>query len=103
MAYLGLFIALLLVIVTNQGALALPVLGGGSGFGPGSGSGRCFNSKTHVPVTPIAIIPETDFIPVSNILPVVNVFPTEYNDYSRIVYGYGGWPNGGGCGGWGPF
>jgi hypothetical protein len=72
-----------LAIATIQAAFAQPLLGGS----PGSSSQ--LNSWTRVPVAPITIIPQTDFIPVSNIFPVVNVFPTEYNDYSWIVYG---WP-----------
>ncbi|KAF9976234.1 hypothetical protein BGZ73_008941 [Actinomortierella ambigua] len=61
----------------------------------------------NVPVTPLAIFPQTDVIPSTSVYPVVSVFPTLYNDYSiygppYIPYGPGYGSGGyGGPGGYG--
>ncbi|KAG0378763.1 hypothetical protein BGX24_002857 [Mortierella sp. AD032] len=72
--------------------------------GAGGGGAYGGNYPTHVPVSPVTIIPETDFIPINNVQPVVNVLPTNVNDYSwppiynDPYYGgmYGGAYGGGG-------
>ncbi|KAI1320082.1 hypothetical protein EDD11_002054 [Mortierella claussenii] len=73
-------LSLAIIIVQMITALATP-------YGEGS-AGSDF--ETHIPVSPITIAPETDFLPVSNIQPVINVLPTDYNDYSGLAgYNYG--------------
>ncbi|KAF9366526.1 hypothetical protein BGX34_001515 [Mortierella sp. NVP85] len=63
----------------------------GSGFGNPSAA---FNSFTHVPVAPVQIAAETDFLPISNVWPIVNVFPTDVSDFSGL--GPFDWPLSGG-------
>ncbi|KAF9153478.1 hypothetical protein BG015_003307 [Linnemannia schmuckeri] len=41
---------------------------------------------THIPVSPVTIVPETDFIPINNVQPVVNVLPVNVNDFSWPPY-----------------
>ncbi|KAF8947704.1 hypothetical protein BGZ47_008201 [Haplosporangium gracile] len=41
---------------------------------------------TQVPVSPVTIAPETDFIPINNVQPVVNVLPVNVNDFSWPPY-----------------
>ncbi|KAF9130446.1 hypothetical protein BGX30_013482 [Mortierella sp. GBA39] len=77
----------------------------GAFAGPG---GPDFNGyPTQVPVSPITITPETDFIPINNVQPVVNVLPVNVNDFSWPPYynDYYGGAYGGGIGGayGGPF
>ncbi|KAF9307046.1 hypothetical protein BG003_000815, partial [Podila horticola] len=58
-------------------------LGGlGAGVGGGYGDALGYAAPTTVPVGPITIAAESDFVPINNVWPVVNVLPTEYNDYS---------------------
>ncbi|KAK3808662.1 MAG: hypothetical protein J3Q66DRAFT_417209, partial [Benniella sp.] len=61
----------------------------GAGFSPANMgvNSAAFNSFTHVPVAPVHIAAETDFLPINNVFPIVNVLPTNVNDLS----------------GWGPF
>ncbi|KAF9097604.1 hypothetical protein BGX23_008330 [Mortierella sp. AD031] len=57
---------------------------------------------TDVPVSPITITPQTDFLPINNVQPVVNVYPPNVNDYSYYYpydYGYGDYGYGAGIGG----
>ncbi|KAG0309442.1 hypothetical protein BGZ98_002326 [Dissophora globulifera] len=55
---------------------------------PASGYDDCDNNDygcgtaTTVPVAPVAISPETDFLPINNVRPIVNVCSTEVHDYS---------------------
>lgn len=75
--------------------------GTGSGMGmyrgPGGPGGADYGGgyPTHVPVSPVTIIPETDFIPINNVQPVVNVLPVNVNDFSWPPY-YNDYPYGGG-------
>ncbi|KAI9232858.1 MAG: hypothetical protein BYD32DRAFT_427394 [Podila humilis] len=80
-------------------------LAGGQGGlgGPGDlgdlGSSSCSTGdcSTTVPVAPISIVPETDFVPINNVLPIVNILPVDVNDYSFLNddlygdYGFGGY------------
>lgn len=78
---------------------------GGAGDLGNLGSSYCSTGdcSTTVPVAPISIVPETDFVPINNVLPIVNVLPVDVNDYSFLNndpygdYGYGGY------GGYGDF
>ncbi|KAF9930150.1 hypothetical protein FBU30_000818 [Linnemannia zychae] len=50
---------------------------------------------TNIPVSPLSIVPETDFIPISNVQPIVNVLPVNVNDWSwPPIYNGGGFPYG---------
>ncbi|KAG0302812.1 hypothetical protein BGZ97_002164 [Linnemannia gamsii] len=66
---------------------------GGPGGPGGADSGN--GNPTYVPVSPVTIIPETDFIPINNVQPVVNVLPVNVNDFSWPPY-YNDYPYGGG-------
>ncbi|KAF9166547.1 hypothetical protein DFQ26_007619 [Actinomortierella ambigua] len=77
----------------GMGALGPMASPGGGGF-VGSNNGL---PPLNVPVTPLAIFPQTDVIPSTSVYPVVSVFPTMYNDYS--IYGPPYVPYGAGYGG----
>ncbi|KAG0043544.1 hypothetical protein BGZ83_011284 [Gryganskiella cystojenkinii] len=90
----------LLVLVTFSISMALFVNGQGApdsityaDFDPdlSSGYGNDFSDSTVVPVQPITLSPETNFIPEANVQPVVNVLPTNVNDFSGYFdyTGYG--------------
>ncbi|KAF9931082.1 hypothetical protein BGZ65_005058 [Modicella reniformis] len=87
----SLLISLAMALSAVQVACARPQAppGGAAGFGtdPGTTSSVAFDRYTHVPVAPVHIAAETDFLPINNVLPIVNVLPTDVNDFS----------------GWGPF
>ncbi|KAF9428382.1 hypothetical protein BGZ94_002600 [Podila epigama] len=104
---------------TLMGGLDPGFAGGALGAGLGGGF---LPGQTSVPVGPITIAAQTDFVPINNVWPVVNVLPTDFNDFSwfgpfggsgfggpgfgGIGAGIGG-PGfggiGGGIGGLGPF
>jgi hypothetical protein len=48
------------------------------------GATAAFDSFTDVPVAPVHIAAETDFLPINNVLPIVNVLPTNVNDFSGM-------------------
>ncbi|KAF9193268.1 hypothetical protein BGZ51_003787 [Haplosporangium sp. Z 767] len=91
------FLTALSMITISQLVFGIPTVplayGGGPSYAgePGYDDAR-YQSVTEVPVAPLLIVPETDFIPVSNVLPVVNVYPPELNDYTYyydyLPYGY---------------
>jgi len=94
-------VSLALTLSALQVACARPQGPGPMGaFSPDMGSGfggnpsAAFNSFTHVPVAPVQIAAETDFLPISNVWPIVNVFPTDVSDFSGL--GPFDWPLPGG-------
>ncbi|KAK3808666.1 MAG: hypothetical protein J3Q66DRAFT_405965 [Benniella sp.] len=94
-------VSLALTLSALQVACARPQGPGPMGaFSPDSGSGfggnpsAAFNGFTHVPVGPVQIAAETDFLPISNVWPIVNVFPTDVSDFSGM--GPFDWPLPGG-------
>ncbi|KAG0196462.1 hypothetical protein BGX28_010089, partial [Mortierella sp. GBA30] len=59
----------------------------GSGISPESDTGG--HCSADVPVGPVSIVPEMDFIPINNVWPIVNVHPTSvknYCDYANEIY-----------------
>lgn len=94
----ALLVSSVAVVVLFQFASAAPQdfsLGGGvDAFGAGASmdafagpGGSDFSGyPTQIPVSPVTIIPETDFIPINNVQPVVNVLPVNVNDYSWPPY-----------------
>ncbi|KAG0262008.1 hypothetical protein BG011_000432 [Mortierella polycephala] len=86
------FLTALSMITVSQLVFGTPMdpfaYGGGPGYAVGSGYGDAgYQPAMEVPVAPVSIAPQTDFIPVSNVLPVINVYPPELNDYTDY-YGY---------------
>ncbi|KAF9319618.1 hypothetical protein BGZ91_004913 [Linnemannia elongata] len=61
-------------------------LGADMGAFTGPGGPDFSGIPTQVPVSPVSIIPETDFIPINNVQPVVNVLPVNVNDFSWPPY-----------------
>ncbi|KAG0214451.1 hypothetical protein BGX33_002177 [Mortierella sp. NVP41] len=57
--------------------------GGDGGYGGLEGHG---GNPTEIPVGPVTIAAQTDFVPLNNILPIVNVYPPNINDYSWDPY-----------------
>ncbi|KAG0309441.1 hypothetical protein BGZ98_002325 [Dissophora globulifera] len=73
----SLFVSFTLTLSVLQVALAVPCDSDCNyGYGHGHGSTTC------VPVAPVVISPETDFLPITNVRPHVSVCPTEVHDYS---------------------
>ncbi|KAF9369032.1 hypothetical protein CPB97_003980, partial [Podila verticillata] len=92
------------------GGLDSSLAGGLGGLGgPGDlgnlGSNYCSTGdcSTTVPIAPISIVPETDFVPINNVLPIVNVLPVDVNDYSFLNDDLYGDYNFGGYGGSGDY
>ncbi|KAI1312224.1 hypothetical protein EDD11_003209 [Mortierella claussenii] len=78
----SLFASLTITTFTLMSVLASPQGGAGDGSFSGSGFGSYNSDETLVPVSPIKIAAETDFMPINNVLPIVNILGPEVNDYS---------------------
>ncbi|KAG0233027.1 hypothetical protein B0O80DRAFT_439613 [Mortierella sp. GBAus27b] len=81
----SILVSLAMVISTVQIARARPQApAAGVATTDIGGATAAFDSFTHVPVAPVHIAAETDFLPINNVLPIVNVLPTNVNDFSGM-------------------